>query len=477
MSFWTHDNIRAVTGGAWILRAPPPQAALTGVGIDSRTIAPGEAFLALRGERFDGHDFLPAANRAGSPLFIVEREVALPLDLASAISVLRVPDSLEALTRLATAYRRTLEGTRVIAVTGSNGKTTTTRLIHSVLATKLRGASSPKSFNNAIGVPLTILRASPSDQFLVCEVGVNAPGEMAGLAAIVAPDIAVITSIGRAHLEGLGDIDTVCREKATLLSFLQPGGCAIAPADAPPRLADYLKPVAQVVTFGRSEAADLRLTSVSHTALEAGALGLRFTVNGRQTFETPLLGEHNALNALAASAVGRRLGLDDSAIARGLLGVEAPEMRLSLRRVGDVEVLNDAYNANPDSMDAAVRTFSEVCSGAKRRIIVLGEMLEMGNAAAELHAALGRRVRETSALDALVAIGPSGQRVIEGFSEKPGSAVVFAAPSLSEEAIERILDLIEPGDAVLLKGSRGMGLERIEAALEERLAEAPLARR
>lgn len=473
MSFWTIRQFRQATAGSWI-RRPGSGAGegdadrLTGVSTDSRAVRPGQVFIALRGERFDGHEFLAAAAGAGAPLLIVDDPKRIPTSLVRAEegpAILRVGDTLRALGQLAAAYRMSLEGTRVIAVCGSNGKTTTTRLIQSVLATKLRGTASIKSYNNEVGVPLTVLGAKPGDQFLVCEVGTNAPGETGRLARIVRPDIAVITSLGRAHIEFFGTLAEVAREDAAILADLRPGGTAIVPSGVREYDA-FLKPVPHVVTFGQAEHADLRLTGVEHATLAGGATGLRITVCGKQTFEVPLLGEHNALNALAAIAVARRLGLDDAAIARGLLAVSPAEMRLNRRTVAGADLFIDCYNSNPESAAAAVKTFGSLTSNAVRRVLVFGDMLELGGHASSAHRELAELVRDTCEAEMVVTVGPQALHIAEVLSRHWEGKRFVMHSELDDEKADRIAAKIRPGDAVLLKGSRGMKLERLVAALE-----------
>ncbi len=412
MSFWTLESIRKACGGLVTARGDDAALArIAGVSIDSRSIKPGQVFFAIRGETFDGHAFAPPAARAGAPLLIVERDPAEP---CPGPTILRVPDTRAALLRLAAAYRASLEHTKVIAVCGSNGKTTTTRLIHAVLGAKLRGTCPAKSFNNDIGVPLTILSARETDQYLLCEVGSNAPGEIAALAAVVKPDVAVITSIGREHLQGFGSLEGVAREEAAILSELGASGAAIVTADTE-LLADALRGVVAAgrvaVTFGRSTTADLRLTGFEHFASGASAEGgldsLRLTVNDRATFKTTLVGEHNALNALAAIAVGRRLGLNDAEIAAGLSKAIGPDMRMQRLTLGGVDVINDAYNANPESTLAALRTFAALHGRAARRVIVLGDNLELGAAAESSHREIGQEIARLGG-DLLVVVGPAG---------------------------------------------------------------------
>jgi len=231
MSFFTPESIRAAVGGTYRARAQVVSLA-GGVSIDTRTLRPGQIFAAFKGEKVDGHRYLHEAQKAGSTLAIVERGGELPGELPEGMTIIEVESTRAALGKLARAYRKALTSTRVIAVTGSNGKTTTVRLIDQVLATRFRGSASIKSFNNDIGLPLTILAAKPTDQYVVCEAGMSSPGEIGYLAPIASPDIAVITSVGRAHLEKLGSQRAIAREKASLLQGLMPGGLGVVPADA-----------------------------------------------------------------------------------------------------------------------------------------------------------------------------------------------------------------------------------------------------
>ncbi|MEO1128997.1 MAG: UDP-N-acetylmuramoyl-tripeptide--D-alanyl-D-alanine ligase [Planctomycetota bacterium] len=460
MSFWDADNVRAAVAGIWRAR---PNRALEGVSIDSRTIEPGEVFVCLRGDNFDGHDFARAAAAAGASMVVVDDPGFEPSDLGDGIGVLRVGDTLKALVQLAAAYRRALDGTRVVAVTGSNGKTTTVRLIRSVLETKLRGTSSTKSYNNIIGVPLTLLSARPGDQFLVSEVGMNAPGEIAPLARILEPDVAVITNIGRAHIEAFDDINGIAREKATLLSFLRPNGLAVAPADTD-LLDDYVKPVPSLITVGERDGADLRITSLEQIPGE----GIRFSVNDRADYRLPMLGRHNACNALSAIAVGRRFGLSDEEITAGLQNAQTPEMRFERRDFGGIEVFNDAYNASPESVAAAVTTFADVSSGARRRVLILGDMLELGEHGPDAHLEIAALIGETIEPDLLVTVGPLALLIAERLSREWAPGRVMIHSELDDDSAERITSRLQPGDAVLVKGSRRIGLERIVRTLERR---------
>lgn len=468
MTFWTPDNVRSAIGGTWLQRpdAAAPGVDLFGASADSRTLSKGQVFFALRTDKADGHAFVRDAIVRGAGLVVVDRPDFIPATdpTATARGVLRVPDARAALLRLAAAYRRTFEATRVIAVGGSNGKTTTVRLLEQVLGRCLRGSASPKSFNNDIGVPLTVLASRRTDQFLICEVGTNAPGELRPLAEALAPDIGVITSIGREHLEGFGSLEGVVREEASLAAGLREGGVLVFTSDSP-ELRQALRPLlaaqgASGLTFGGGADADLRVSAVS-----AGVAGTTFTLNQREHFRVGLLGRHNALNAAAVVAVARRLGLPREDSATGLGVAAGAPMRLEPAESSDVWFLNDAYNANPESVLASLTTFAEVSADARfrRRVVVLGDMLEQGGAAPRVHSEIGAALARTSP-DLAIFVGPFMHHAAEAArAVLPGLATVTIASARGEDAV-RLASMLRPGDAVLLKGSRGMALENVLAA-------------
>lgn len=505
MEFWSLESIKSAVGVAagstaggavrasWLARPENP-GAIEGVSIDSRAVSTGQVFIAIKGERHDGHDHIAQAVSAGASVLIVSREMtpAAIAALPRQVAILRVADTGAALLALAGAYRRTLERTRVIAVAGSNGKTTTTRLIEAILKGAMRGSASQKSFNNAIGVPLTILGAKRTDQYLVCEVGTNAPGEIAPLARAIEPDIAVITSIGREHLEGLGSLRGVVQEETSLLGGVRAGAWAVLNADAP-MLVETVRPgafganLSNIVWFGTSEKADLRVSRVRTT----GA-GVSFVINDRHEFSLPLVGAHNAMNAAAAVGVARRMGLDWDVIAKGLAAAVPAPMRLERVEAGGVWFLNDAYNANPESMLAAFDAFVEMCQtmSPKRRVAVLGDMLELGSAAGDAHAEVGRTLVERAKgvgdvggvgggtrtiADRIVLVGSHMARArdVLGTQGVSGTMDVSHVGGLSDAIAAQIAAELRTGDAVLLKGSRGMGLERVLAAWRARCSEGP----
>lgn len=473
--FWTPEGIRAAAGGTWIARADTgSNEPLTGVSIDSRAVTPGNIFIAIKGDNTDGHLYVEEAARAGAALIIVSGDVNLA-PLCSA-NVLRVADTRAALLRLGGAWRKQLEGTRVIAVVGSNGKTTTVRLIDAALGATMRGSASIKSFNNAIGVPLTILGARRGDQYLVCEVGTSAPGEIATLSQVVQPDIAVITSIGREHLEFLGSIKGVAAEESSVLDHVRPGGLGVITAESPeldevlraraPRLGSNVGSNAgpTLIRFGIAPTSDVRVASVEPTPE-----GTRFTLNDKVVFSIPLIGPHNASNAAAAVAVARRLRIADDDIRHGLGSVKGASMRLERTRIGDIELINDAYNANPDSVLAAIGTLGSLSPRpGGGRVLVLGDMLELGPDGPALHDDVLRAVAGDAGIDRVVLVGPLMAARARLVASVRGEPSVVAVPDSSADNASRAASLVSRGDVVLLKGSRGMRLERIAEAIATR---------
>lgn len=471
-SFWTPESLRTASGGGrWLHRpldAPAAAPALTGLSTDSRALRRGQVFLALRGDQFDGHAFVGDALTRGAAMLIVESMPAGLQALSPTVFVLQVDDTLKALARLASAYRRSLKSTRFIAITGSSGKTTTKQMLHAVLAERFRVSASPKSFNNNIGVPLTLLGAESRDQYVICEVGTNHPGEIAELASIVEPDLAIITSIGRVHLEGLGSIEGVAAEKAALLGSLAHGGWAAVNIDELAIL-PYVEQMERGVTFGFSTDADLRITDCA-----VDEAGTAFTLNDRSRWRLPLYGMHHASNATAVIGVGRRCGLSDDVIRAGLLKVAPPEMRFVRESIKGVVLYDDSYNANPESMAASIATFRQLSTTASRRIAILGDMLELGAHSAAAHRELAERIGSADAdapapIDIVILIGAEMRHTAEVLEEQGHPEHVEHFPTLDDGIVAAISDAVRPGDHVLLKGSRGMRLERIVRALRGRL--------
>ncbi len=480
MNFWEIESVGRACEGMWVVAPAEAGAAgrvLAGVSTDSRAITAGQVFVALRGEKMDGHDYLRQAGSLGAGMLVIDSPGKLPEGLVSGgkIPILRVGDTGNALLRLAAAWRRNLGRTPVIAITGSNGKTTTTRLVEAVLSPLGAGTASIKSFNNRIGVPLTVLRANAGDRFLVCEVGTNAIGEIAELAEVIEPDITVITSIGREHLEGLGGIEGSVREAVELVNALRPGGLAVVPAGCEELDRAVAKtPIGRgeragtIVRVGEGAGADISVTQIKTT--EAG---VSFCLEGRSCFHVPLIGRHNAFNGAMAVVVGRKLGLGEEAIGTALSRAHGAEMRLERKKVvvgagtAPIDVINDAYNANPESMLAAIGTFKELYpQPTRRRVAVLGDMLELGEHGPDCHREIGDAVVAAGVFDLCVLVGPLMMFAAERIGKGMPAGQVVPLPARDAAGGAKVAGLLKPGDAVLLKGSRGMGIERVLRALE-----------
>lgn len=471
--FWTAGTLASATGGKWVGKPPAASLPLSGVCTDHRAATPGSLFVAIRGERHDGHDYAAKAVEAGAAVVMASR----PIPGLGATPVLIVEDTRRALGRFAAAYRDHLgaQGAIFIAVCGSNGKTTTVRMIDAVLRATHPGTSSQKSYNNDLGVPLTILSAKPGDHFVLCEVGTNHPGEINTLGAIVRPDIAVITSIGREHLEGFGDLAGVMREEGSIARHLKPGG-TLMHAEAP-ALEDGRTFEGLLETFTNpftarclDKAYWLRRVQPAEVSFGPGApvhIGVKWKdLNGHE-WRVPLAGEHNASNAMLAVWVGQAMGLDNDAIAAALLNVQGPAMRQQLVAAGPVTVVNDAYNANPDSMLASLAAFPQLTPGAQRRVAILGQMGELGAATAAAHAEVLAAALAQPGIGAVIVVGASFEAAAADAA--PG-ALLAVEPLMSDEAALRLANYIKPGDAVLVKGSRSQAMERVVDAVVARFA-------
>ncbi len=461
----TLDEIVRVIGGR--SERPVQPFSITGVSTDSRSCTDGDLFVAIRGDRFDGHEYVQNAMQNGAIATIVDREMD-----ASHRLVIRVEDCVEALGKLA-AFHRNQTSFTVIAVTGSNGKTTTKGMIGHVLGRHLLGRSAEKSYNNHIGVPLTLLSTRLGDEFLVVEIGTNAVGEVRSLSLLATPNICIITSVSEAHLAGFGSVEAVATEKASLLDGLRPGGLAIVNADSPElmhRVLQREEPCA-MVTFGFSQHADVRVTECVAT-LE----GVTYTLNDKFSGRLRLLGRHNALNAAATFAACRRLNVEPEAILHALEDFQPPPMRLNVSRCGDLTLVDDSYNANPSSMAAAIGVISRNAGadkGVGRRVFIVGDMLELGDEAVSHHERTGRLLREAGA-DLVIAVGTHAGDVARGVRDgcNLGDGVETHAVDDAEEVCRSLRDWLCPNDLVLVKGSRRIALDRVTRRIQEVFGEA-----
>lgn len=461
--FWELASLAETAGGELLRTAGRRTLGPTfGAAIDTRALRAGQVFFAFRGEKTDGHGYLGAAQRAGAAAaFVTDADAARAGTVhAEELGLIRVDDAEGALLKLAAAWRDRLATTRVIGVAGSAGKTTTKELIGSVLARKLAGSHSPKSFNNRLGVSLTLLNARPGDDYVVCEIGTSGRGETAELSRVVRPDIGVIVSLGREHLEGLGGLAGVAEESAGLLEGLGERGLLLVNGDER-LLLDATAAHGRRRTFGRDPACDLHVTGV-----ETDWDGCRFEVSGER-FAVRLLGAHNAHNAAAAVGACRELGLSNAEIAQGLRAAEPAPMRLEPTEVGGVRLINDAYNAHPESLAASIDLMAQLDAGDSRRVLVLGDMLELGEEGPALHREAADRIVRTRAADVVLLVGSLAAEMAPALAE--GGIVAKTLPA-TDEGMEAAARLLGAGDVALLKASRGVRLERVAAALESMLA-------
>ncbi len=421
---------------------------------DSRQVQRGDLFFALPGERFDGHAFLAEAAGKGAAAAVVARGRA-PASLAHC-ALLEVQDTRRALGRLAGAYRRDFS-LPVVAVAGSNGKTTTKELLASVLCQKWATLSSESSFNNDLGVPLTLLRLEATHRAAVLEAGTNHPGELAPLVSLIAPRLGVLTSIGREHLEFFGDLQGVALEEGWLAELLPAEGLLFASGDS-----EWTAPIARrgratLVRAGLGQSNDWRARAV-----RPDQLGATFRVEGPRAelageYRLNLLGRHQVVNALLAIAVGSELGLGRAEIERGLARCRPARMRLQPWDLNGVYVLDDTYNANADSMVAALQTLVELpCKG--RRVAVLGDMAELGAHSEAAHEEVGRRAAELG-VGQIFAVGKMAALTARGARDAGLNRVLEFADV--EGAANALKSFLKTGDVLLLKASRAARLERI----------------
>jgi UDP-N-acetylmuramoyl-tripeptide--D-alanyl-D-alanine ligase len=428
---------------------------------DSRQARAGDLFVALAGEKFDGHAFVARAVEAGVDGLLVERRKWGDGKIPSGrTAVLAVENTRLALGQLAARYR-TGFGLPIVVVGGSNGKTTTKDLVASVLRQRFPTLWSEASFNNDIGVPLTLLRLEAAHQAAVLEVGTNHPGELAPLLDMIQPRLGVITSIGREHLEFFGDLDGVVREEGTIGEQLPADGRLLIPGDSPWAEALAGRARCPVVRVGLTAENDWRARDI-----QVGEDGAEFDVEspdgrGSGRYRIRLLGRHQVTNALFAVATATELGLEPDFIRQGLWECAPPKMRMQLSTVNGIRVLDDSYNANADSVVAALQTLVALpCSG--RRIAVLGDMAELGAQAQAAHEEIGRKSAELQ-VDCLVAVG-RWAAVTASAASRAGLDGVMQFPDVLA-ASRDLPQLVAPGDTVLLKASRASGLEKVVEAI------------
>ncbi|MEW5724731.1 MAG: UDP-N-acetylmuramoyl-tripeptide--D-alanyl-D-alanine ligase [Thermodesulfobacteriota bacterium] len=435
--------------------APPggsDEVSLAGVSTDSRTIKPGELFVALRGPNFDGHGFIAQAFEKGAAAALAGKGTRVPRGRP----VLRVEDTLRSLGDLAAWFRRR-RPLQVVAVTGSNGKTTTKEMIVRILKQKYRTHASAGNFNTLVGLPLSIFELRSSDQAAVLEMGMNHPGEIARLTEIAAPDVGLVTNVGPAHLQGLGSLRGVAQAKGELFRGLAPQTVAVVNLDDPLVMREAAVFKGKHITFGFTAKSDVHPRGLDRKGPGGRAFTL-VTPLGQARVELALLGRHNVANALAAAAVGAAFGLSAQQTAEALAGFPAFPRRLQLRRLpGPVHLLDDTYNSNPVSAKLALEVLIGL-PGRGRTLAVLGDMLELGKVSAAEHTRLGREAARLG-VDVLVVVGPESRRLglAAKNSDRPPRHVRWFTDQA--EAAAWLAAELKPHDRVLVKGSRGMHLE------------------
>jgi UDP-N-acetylmuramoyl-tripeptide--D-alanyl-D-alanine ligase len=424
-----------------------------GASIDTRTLAPGELFVPLSGSQVDGHEFLATAFQRGAGAALCARDRYAALAGKEPGPLVVVDDVTRALQDFARRWRELWTGI-LLGVTGSAGKTTTKNLTALAFGTRWPTHRTAGNLNNHWGVPLTLLGLRGEHRAAVVEMGMNQPGEIAMLAALARPTAGLITNVGTAHLERFGTVEALAREKTSLASALPPDAPLFVGADSPPLLAALKGTPYRIVTFGMGEGADVRPMWVE----DLGPRGSRFEVPGFPPVDLPLVGRHQVRNALAALAVAREWNLDRVAVVQALESSSAEEGRMQTRGVRGATLIVDCYNANPDTTKLALQTLAS-WPDARRRIAVLGDMLELGAAAPQLHRETGAAVRDAE----LWVVGVHAADYEAGAA---GAGVAARRFATKADLAHALLPELEPGTVVLFKASRGAALEDIVDSIE-----------
>jgi len=449
MKALTLGHVAALANGT--LESGSPDTNISRLSTDSRTLQAGDLFVPLRGENFDGHKFIEQAVTRGAAGAMVEKKWkgGTPRDFA----LIRVADTLVGYQTLAANYRASLP-LKVIAITGSNGKTSTKDFVAATLAKKFRVTKTEGNFNNHVGLPQTMLAASRDDEIAVWEIGMNHPGEIAALARLAAPDAAIITNVGVAHIEFMGSREAIAEEKGTLAEAVAASGTLILNADDAFSEGIAKRTRAKIILAGIDNG------TVRATDITQHSTGSEFTIlegAHRCRAQLPVPGIHMVQNAMLAVAAGRAFGLSLEECAIGLASTPLTKARLQIKEIAGIQFIDDSYNANPDSMKAALRTLVELDADG-RRIAVLGEMGELGAESEGGH----REVGEAAAalrIDELIAVGEAGAAIARA-AERAGLEKSVAVSS-ADEAAELLEKSAAPGDLILVKGSRSARMERV----------------
>lgn len=452
MPAFTLEEILSATGADVVRKK---EESFHDVVTDTRKISKGDLFVALKGERFNGEDFAGAAVEKGAAGVLVTSSCPEENLRGIGETLLKVGDTQRAYQEIAHLWRKKFD-LPVVAITGSNGKTTTKELVAAVLSAKGKVLKTQANFNNEIGLPLTLLGLGKEHKSAVVEIGMRGLHQIESLAPVAEPSVGIVTNVGETHMELLGSMDNIARAKAELVEAIPPGGTVILNGDNAyvAAMKDKAADGVKVLTFGMEHPADIHGENIR---TEEGMTKFETVYEGeRHEYHLPMMGRHNVYNALAAIAAGYALGLSSEEIHNGLLHSEAAKMRFEVQQKNGMKIVNDAYNASPMSMTAAINTLSEIAEG--RKIAVMGDMLELGAAASEAHHRVGTELAEKG-FAAVVTCGDMGAKIAAG-AEEGGIREVFRCAS-HEEAADVLKKILRPGDHVLFKGSRGMQMEKI----------------
>ena len=427
----------------------------TDVSIDSRTIKPGDCFFAIPGENFDGHNFVEQAFEKGAVCSVVNKGFK-----STSNKILKVNDTVKALGLFAHNYRCQLK-TKVVAITGSVGKTTARHITFHILSQHYKVFQSPRNFNNNIGLPITLLKTKPQTDILIAELGSNRPGEISYLTKLAMPDIAVVTNISAAHLEGFGNIRTIAKEKLSIAEGLRENGVLILNGDRNNLKKGLLRKNIRIITFGKTENCNIRADNILSSGVSS-----KFTIDGIK-ITIPLPGTGNIENALAAWAICRQFGIKIEDFSQGLKNLPPLPMRAELLHIGSLTVLNDCYNANPASMKNALNILKNLGSAQNRRtVFICGDMAELGTRSAELHVQLGNSIAGAG-IKVLFTVGDYAKTV----SSSAGANADYNLQTESFEDVNSICNklkkIIKDYDIILVKGSRIVKLEAVLEKLRE----------
>ena len=438
----------------------------TGVNIDSRTTKAGDCFFAITGENFDGHDYIDDAFAKGAVCAVVSKDIENK-KIADK-SILKVPDTVKALGELASQYRRQA-GFKVVAITGSAGKTTTRQITYHALSQRFRAHQSPKSFNNNIGLPLTLLTAEPDCRIVIAELGSNHPGEIAYLTRIAAPDIAVVTNVHPAHLEGFGSLQTIIEEKLSISEGLTPDGVFIINADFNDLVDTCRTKGTKFITFGKSDGADYQGQNIRYEASSS-----RFTIDGTQVY-LPLAGPGNLENTLAAWALCSQFDMSVDEFAQAVSSLSPVSMRTELVQIGTLTILSDCYNANPASMKNALNILAGLDPTRKRRLVfICGDMAELGTQTERLHTELGTSIAQAD-VEFLIAVGKFAKITAAAAKTAHNHNLDSRRAGLMQikcfedtlSVCNNLHEFIKDYDILLVKGSRTARLETVVEKLKE----------